>query len=70
MRVGIGVKQVMRVFPQKTGYTPDDAFAFAGLPPLDIPEHGEPTIRDYSTSPDCGICDNCYGQLCREGKTV
>lgn len=34
---------IIRVFPRRTSYTPDDDYAFIGLPPMDnfIPEHRE-----------------------------
>lgn len=32
---------IIRVFPRKTSYTPDDDMAFVGMPPLLIPEHKE-----------------------------
>lgn len=37
------MKRIIRVFPERTSYTPDDAYAFVGMPPLPcfIPEHDE-----------------------------
>lgn len=34
---------ILRVFPKRTSYTPDDALAFVGMPPMPfmIPEHDE-----------------------------
>lgn len=32
---------ILRVFPRRTSYTPDDEMAFIGMPPLIIPEHDE-----------------------------
>ena len=32
---------IIRVFPQRTSYTPVDDMAFVGLPPIVIPEHRE-----------------------------
>ena len=32
---------IIRVFPRRTSYTPDDDMAFVGMPPLIIPEHKE-----------------------------
>ena len=34
-------KKIIRVFPTRTSYTPDDEYAFVGMPPLLIPEHDE-----------------------------
>lgn len=34
-------KEIIRVFPRRTSYTPDDDMAFVGMPPLVIPEHKE-----------------------------
>lgn len=34
-------KRIIRVFPSRTSYTPDDNMAFVGMPPLVIPEHDE-----------------------------
>ena len=35
------MKKIIRVFPKKTAYTPDDEYVFVGDPPLIIPEHDE-----------------------------
>lgn len=37
------MKKIIRVFPGRTSYTPDDAYAFVGMPPMEqlIPEHDE-----------------------------
>jgi hypothetical protein len=37
------VKRILRVFPKRTSYTPDDELAFVGMPPMAcfIPEHDE-----------------------------
>lgn len=37
------MKRIIRVFPERTSYTPDDAYAFIGMPPIKqlIPEHDE-----------------------------
>ena len=35
------MRKVLRVFPNKNSYTPDDSLAFIGMPPLVIPEHDE-----------------------------
>lgn len=34
-------KRIIRVFPHRNSYTPDDELAFVGMPPLEIPEHDE-----------------------------
>lgn len=34
-------RPIIRVFPQRTSFTPDDELAFVGMPPLIIPEHDE-----------------------------
>lgn len=34
-------KKIIRVFPHKNSYTPDDDYAFIGMPQLFIPEHDE-----------------------------
>lgn len=34
-------KKIIRVFPTRTSYTPDDEYAFVGMPPFIIPEHDE-----------------------------
>ncbi len=53
---GHTMRRVIRVFPQWTSYTPDDAYAFVGMPPMKqlIPAHDEVHIsctftwdRDY-----------------------
>jgi len=35
------MKRIIRVFPRKTSYTPNDDMAFIGMPTLLIPEHDE-----------------------------
>lgn len=35
------MKRIIRVFPQRTSYTPDDEYVFIGMPPFIIPEHDE-----------------------------
>ena len=35
---------IIRVFPQRTSYTPTDDYAYVGNPPLTIPEHKEVRI--------------------------
>ena len=34
-------KRIIRVFPRKTSYTPEDDYVFIGMPPFIIPEHDE-----------------------------
>lgn len=38
---GEKMKKIIRVFPYKTSYTPDDPYAFIGYPTFLIPEHDE-----------------------------
>lgn len=33
--------RIIRVFPERTSYTPDDDYVFIGMPPFIIPEHDE-----------------------------
>lgn len=35
------MNKILRVFPNRNSYTPDDSLAFIGMPPLIIPEHDE-----------------------------
>lgn len=35
------MKNIIRVFPSKTSFTPEDDYAFVGLPPFVIPKHDE-----------------------------
>ena len=35
------MKRIIRVFTARTSYTPDDDYAFVGMPPIVIPEHDE-----------------------------
>ena len=35
------MKRIIRVFPDRNSYTPDDPYAFIGMPPFIIPEHDE-----------------------------
>lgn len=46
--------KIIRVFPHRTSYTPDDDYVFIGMPPFLLPEHDEVHIsctftwdRDY-----------------------
>lgn len=56
----------IRVFPQKTSYTPDDDMAFIGMPPLLIPEHKEIHISCTFTW-DKAYCEELAFQW--EGRT-
>lgn len=38
------MKKIIRVFPERTSYTPDDEYVFIGMPPFIIPEHDEAHI--------------------------
>lgn len=33
--------RIIRVFPNRTSYAPDDNMVFIGMPPFIIPEHNE-----------------------------
>lgn len=35
------MRRIIRVFPSRTSYTPDDEYVFIGMPPFIIPEHDE-----------------------------
>lgn len=35
------MKRIIRVFPYKTSYTPEDEYVFIGMPPFLLPEHDE-----------------------------
>lgn len=35
------MKKIIRVFPRRTSYTPDDAYAYVGMPDMFVPEHDE-----------------------------
>lgn len=35
------MERIIRVFPRRTAYTPDDSYAFVGMPPFILPEHDE-----------------------------
>lgn len=35
------MKKIIRVFPKRTSYTPDDDYVYIGLPDMFIPEHDE-----------------------------
>ena len=38
---GLSRLKIIRVFPNRTSYTPDDNMVFIGMPPFIIPEHDE-----------------------------
>lgn len=51
------MKKIIRVFPHRNSYTPDDAYAFIGLPPrLILPEHDEVHISCTFTW-DKALCE-------------
>ena len=50
-------KRIIRVFPRKTSYTPDDEMAFIGMPPIIIPEHDEIHVS-CSFTWDKAYCDS------------
>ena len=51
------MKKILRVFPRKTSYTPDDELAFVGMPTMFIPEHDEIHISCTFTW-DKELCEN------------
>lgn len=59
-------KPIIRVFPRRTSYTPDDELAFVGMPPLMIPEHEEIHISCTFTW-DKALCEELAFQW--EGRT-
>ena len=59
-------KRIIRVFPQRNSYTPDDEYALIGLPGLLIPEHDEVHISCVFTW-DKEWCENLAFQW--EGRT-
>lgn len=59
-------KPIIRVFPRRTSYTPDDELAFVGMPPLMIPEHEEIHISCTFTW-DKALCEELAYQW--EGRT-
>lgn len=38
---GVKTVKILRVFPRRTSYTPDDELVYIGMPGLIIPEHDE-----------------------------
>lgn len=59
-------KPIIRVFPCKTSYTPDDELSFVGMPPLLIPDHEEIHISCCFTW-DKKLCEELAYQW--EGRT-
>jgi len=59
-------EKIIRVFPRKTSYTPDDEMAFIGMPPLIIPEHDEIHVS-CSFTWDKAYCEELAFQW--EGRT-
>lgn len=57
---------IIRVFPRKTAYTPDDDMAYIGLPPMEIPDHDEIHISCAFTW-DKAYCEDLAYQW--EGRT-
>lgn len=57
---------IIRVFPRRTSYTPDDDMAFVGMPGLLIPEHKEIHISCTFTW-DKAVCEELAFQW--EGRT-
>ncbi len=58
--------RIIRVFPRRTSYTPDDELAFIGMPPLIIAEHDEIHISCTFTW-DKAYCEELAFQW--EGRT-
>lgn len=59
-------KDIIRVFPRRTSYTPTDDMVFVGMPPLIIPEHREIHVSCTFTW-DKAICEDLAYQW--EGRT-
>ena len=60
------MKKIIRVFPRRTSYTPDDELVFVGMPQLIIPEHDEVHISCTFTW-DKKMCEELAFQW--EGRT-
>ena len=60
------MKRIIRVFPHKTSFTPDDEYCFVGLPQFSIPEHDEVHISCTFTW-DKALCQDLAYQW--EGQT-
>jgi len=58
--------KILRVFPYRTSYTPDDELVFIGMPPLIIPEHDEVHVSCTFTW-DKALCEELAFQW--EGRT-
>ncbi len=58
--------KIIRVFPRRTSYTPDDDMAFIGMPPIIIPEHEEIHVS-CTFSWDKALCEELAFQW--EGRT-
>ena len=52
----VNAKKIIRVFPHRNSFTPDDEYAFIGLPQLIIPEHDEIHVSCAFTW-DRKLCD-------------
>lgn len=59
-------KRIIRVFPSRNSYTPNDEYAFVGMPQLIIPEHDEIHISCTFTW-DKKLCEDLAYQW--EGRT-
>lgn len=57
---------IIRVFPHRNSYTPDDNMAFVGMPPIIIPDHAEIHIS-CSFTWDKALCEDLAYQW--EGRT-
>ena len=60
------INNIIRVFPERTSYTPTDDLAFVGMPPFEIPEHKEIHISCIFTW-DKAYCEELAYQW--EGRT-
>lgn len=58
--------KIIRVFPRRTSYTPDDDMAFVGMPPIIMPEHEEIHVS-CTFSWDKALCEELAFQW--EGRT-
>lgn len=61
------MKRIIRVFPSRTSYTPEDEYVFIGMPPFIIPEHDEVHIsctftRNYITTNQGIVASLRHGQ--------
>ena len=53
--------RIIRVFPHRTSYTPEDDYAFIGMPPFLLPEHDEVHISCTFTW-DKDLCSELFYQ--------